>query len=469
MHSGTSIRRGWLGSGVATVAVSLLLLGCSNILEVTDPDIILEANTAAGAQALRNGVFLRLSQAVNGTQGPDALFVFSGLMADEWRSGDTFVQRNNQDQRVFQPDNTFNAAPLRNLNRVRVEADNAIAGFRTYLPDSAAAIASMFALKAYVENLMGELYCNGTPLSGIEGGQIVYGAPLSNDSVLQIAIAHTDSALLIANETFTGDPVRTARDSARARQIIRLASITKGRALVNRGQFAAARTAVAAVPTTFKYHAYHSANTTTNQTWALNNSARRYTIPNGREGIVGIDFVTPNDPRLPRQIGGAQVFDNSVPMTLVRQGLWGQFDSIAIATGLEARLIEAEADLQPGGNRANWLTAINSLRTTTTLYPPLGTGLGIARGPNLVALPDPPTDSARIDIHFRERAFWMFSTGHRLGDMRRLLRQYGLTEAQVYPNGAYVKGGTYGDAAMMPVAFDESNNPNFTQCLDRNP
>jgi len=468
MHIGTSIRRG-LRRGAATGAVSLLLLGCSDILEVTDPDIILDADTPAGAQALRNGVFLRLSQAVNGTQGPDALFVFSGLMADEWRSGDTFVQRNNQDQRVFQPDNTFNAAPLRNLNRVRVEADRAIVGFRNYLPDSVAAIASMFALTGYVETLMGELYCNGTPLSAFEGGQIIYGAPLSNDSVLQLAIGHADSALIFANQTFTGDPVRTARDSARARQIIRLASITKGRALLDRGQFAAAVTAVAAVPTTFKYHAYHSANTTTNQAWALNNSARRYTVPNGREGIVGIDFVTPNDPRLPRIIGGAVVFDNSVPMTLVRQGLYGQFDSIPIATGIEARLIAAEADLQAGGNRANWLTVINTLRTDATLYPPLGTGLGIARGPALVALADPATDSARLDIHFRERAFWMFSTGHRLGDMRRLLRQYGLTEAQVYPNGPFVKGGTYGDAAMMPVAFDEQNNPNFTQCLDRNP
>ena len=63
----------------------------------------------------------------------------------------------------------------------------------------------------------------------------------------------------------------------------------------------------------------------------------------------------------------------------------------------------------------------------------------------------------------------MFSTGHRLGDMRRLLRQYGRTEAQVYPNGSFVKGGNYGDATMMPVPFDETNNFNYHQCLDRNP
>ncbi len=447
---------------VAAVAIPFLQACGTDILKVTDPDIILEANSPAGALALRNGVFLRLSQAVNGTQGPDALFVFSGLMADEWRSGDTFVQRNNQDQRVFQPDNTFNSGPSRSLNRIRVEGERAMAGLRTYLPDSTAAVASLFALRAYSEVLMGELYCNGTPLSRIEGSTIVFGEPLTNDSVLSLAIADADSAIAQA-------ALAPARDSLVATRWTRLASIIKGRALVDRGQFAAAAAAVATVPTTFRVSAYHSVNSTTNQVWALNNSARRYTLTNAREGGVGIDFVTPNDPRLPRTVGGAQVFDNSVPMTLVRQAVYGQYDSIPIATGIEARLIEAEAQLQPAGNRGTWLSIINTLRTNTALYPPIGTGLTATRGANLTALADPPTDSARVDVHFNERAFWMFSTGHRLGDMRRLLRQYGRTEAQVYPNGAFVKGGTYGDAIQMPVPFDEQNNPGFTGCIDRNP
>jgi hypothetical protein len=458
-----NLTRHWrAGMGIAGLAAAVLLQGCGDVLKVTDPDIILDANSPQGAIALRNGVFLRLSQAVNGIQGPDALFVFGGLMADEWRSGDTFVQRNNQDQRVFQPDNTFNAGPYRSLNRVRVEADRAIRAMRRYWPDSTAAVGSLFGLTAYVEVLIAEHYCNGTPLSGVDGSAIVFGEPLTNDSVLRLAIANADSALAEA-----------ALAGSAGLRWTRFASVVKGRALMDLGQFSAAATAVAAVPTTFKLRAYHSVNTTNNQVWALNNSARRYTIPNGREGAVGIDFVTPNDPRLPRQIGGAVVFDNSVPMTLVRQALYGQYDSIPIASGIEARLIEAEAQLQLGGDRNLWLTSINALRTDTTLYPTLGTGFSygatIPKGAALTALPDPGTDTARVNAHFRERAFWMFSTGHRLGDLRRLLRQYGRTEAQVYPNGTFVKGGTYSDAIQMPVPFDETNNPSFTACIDRNP
>src|SRR5216110_2431977 len=150
---------------LALLALAAALGGCkADILGATDPDIILEVNSASGALALKNGVLLRLAQAVNGVQGPDALFVFAGLVTDEWRSGDTFVQRNNQDQRIWDPTNTFNADPYRRLNRVRVEGSAAIDAIRQYLPsDSTYLVGRMFALTAYVNTLIGEHYCNGTP------------------------------------------------------------------------------------------------------------------------------------------------------------------------------------------------------------------------------------------------------------------------------------------------------------------
>ena len=40
-------------------------------------------------------------------------------------------------------------------------------------------------------------------------------------------------------------------------------------------------------------------------------------------------------------------------------------------------------------------------------------------------LPTPGNRDAAVDQLFSERAFWLFATGHRLGDMRRLIRQYG--------------------------------------------
>ena len=69
----------------------------------------------------------------------------------------------------------------------------------------------------------------------------------------------------------------------------------------------------------------------------------------------------------------------------------------------------------------------------------------------------------------RERAFWMFSTGHRLGDLRRLVRQYSRAQAQVFPSGIYPKGGNYGEAMNFPLPLVEQNNPKFQAgCIDRN-
>jgi hypothetical protein len=66
---------------------------------------------------------------------------------------------------------------------------------------------------------------------------------------------------------------------------------------------------------------------------------------------------------------------------------------------------------------------------------------------------------------FRERAFWLYATGHRLSDMRRLIRQYGRRASE----GQYFKGGTYGDDVNFPIPQTELNNPLASEgCIDRN-
>ena len=85
------------------------------------------------------------------------------------------------------------------------------------------------------------------------------------------------------------------------------------------------------------------------------------------------------------------------------------------------------------------------------------------------ALTDPGSQDARIDLHFREKAFWTFSRGQRLGDMRRLVRQYGRSVNDVYPTGQHYKGGDYGTDVVLPIVTDERNNPNFTGCTNTNP
>jgi starch-binding outer membrane protein, SusD/RagB family len=197
-----------------------------------------------------------------------------------------------------------------------------------------------------------------------------------------------------------------------------------------------------------------------------------------REGTNGLNYADTtamrlgtNDPRVPARLGPDQIFDTAFPLTVLSQGVWGRESRIRIATGVEARLIEAEAALR-GGDAVTWLNKLNQVRGTPKigLLPvPVDTTFRPRTVVKLDSLADPGVDALRIDLMFRERAFWMFGTGHRLGDMRRLMRQYGRTENQVYPIGTWFKGGNFGDAIQMPVPFDEQNNPNFVQCTDRLP
>ena len=119
-------------------------------------------------------------------------------------------------------------------------------------------------------------------------------------------------------------------------------------------------------------------------------------------------------------------------------------------------MIEAEAQLA-AGNAPGALATLNAARTTVT---------------GLTPLVDAGTADARVNQLFRERAIWLFGRGYRLGDMRRLIRQYGRTAAQVFPVGAWHKGGNYGTDVNFPVPQAEQNNPNLpsgaSTCLDRN-
>lgn len=431
-----------LRNSMRLTTASLLAVGalaaCDGVLEVTDPDIILDANSAAGAVALKNGVYFRLSQVTSGGE----FFVYSGLLTDEWISGDTFEQRNSADQRNFAVSNSFLAPDFRGLNRIRNQAQAAIASLRKFSPSPSSNIGTMFAMMAFAENQIGETYCNGIPFSETDGPNIIFGKPLPYDSAYARAAAHADSAQLFVGGT----------DGPR---VTSFAKIIKGRALLNRGDFAGAAAAVASVATSFKWEITHSENTNINQIWSLNSATvGRYVVAE-QEGGNGLNFRTAADPRLPVTNAGRLAFDSNTPLWV--QGVYGRTSSVTIASGLEALLITAEAALK-ANNTTAWLTALNQARATRT---------------DLPALTDPGTADARVNLMFRERAFWMFSTGHRLGDLRRMIRQYGRAANAVFPTGTHFKGPTYGTDVNFPISFEELNNPEAggnqqtSTCTDR--
>lgn len=51
--------------------------------------------------------------------------------------------------------------------------------------------------------------------------------------------------------------------------------------------------------------------------------------------------------------------------------------------------------------------------------------------------------------------------------MRRLVRQYGRTQDNVFPVGTFFEGGVYGTDVNLPVPQAEQNNTKFTACTDR--
>jgi hypothetical protein len=194
-----------------------------------------------------------------------------------------------------------------------------------------------------------------------------------------------------------------------------------------------------------------------------------------REGANGLPYLSSQDLRVVAVLLGNNLYGvaHNVPAKYSTIG-----DSpIVLADGVEARLIEAEVRLHAGD--ANWLAVLNALRTDGTYdtqpnqSDPAATDTMWHAGSGGVAglepLNDPGTSDARIDLVFQERGYWLFLTGHRQGDLRRLVREYGRISTQVYPNGAYAGlNGRYGSDVTAPIpAAERLFNPKFTGCTNR--
>jgi hypothetical protein len=337
-----------------------------------------------------------------------------------------------------------------NLQGMRGDINQAVGALAAY--DSAAPPAlrgELFALKGYTEILLADFFCSGVPLSTIDFQRnFTYQSSASTAQVYTDAIAQLDTALALSS------------DSAR---VLNLARVLKGRALLALGNYTAAAQAVAAVPDTFQYQLAINVTPTSvenvtagsgGNTTTVSNPFRETTVSD-REGETGLPYVSSNDPRLQ-----VQEFDstygevgNIVLFSSAKYASSG-FSPFTVANGIEARLIEAEAQLQPATAPSGpWLATLNALRATV----------------GLSDTTDPGTATARVSLLFQDRAYWLFLTGHRQGDLRRLIRQYGRRQDQAYPSGPYLGPGAgfYGVDVTAPIPPGEYVNPLFHGCINR--
>ncbi|MCU0633548.1 MAG: hypothetical protein MUE41_01640 [Gemmatimonadaceae bacterium] len=454
------------------VALFFACTACTkdDLLRVDDIDVATPGslNDPAVLPTLRASAISDLQVAM-GAGLENGVITNAGLLADEFIWAETFPTRFEMDVRSTNPINVTLDGVYQSLQRARVTAERVEQRYATLQPTNPGR-AEVQALAAYSYILLAEMYCNGIPLSRFDAdaGTSELGDPLTNAVIYQRAVAKFDSALAVI-----GTP---ATPTAEQTRIANLARVGKGRALINLGRFADAAAAVAAVPTSFRYVLIHSENTgrQNNGVFLPTNNFPRFSVGN-REGINGLPFVSDgaSDPRVFSPLGDGSTGFNRVGadnLTLMyyQTKYPTRSSGVVFADGVEARLIEAEQLQRTGGD---YLAVLNTLRANlpTLLF---NTALPTRFTPPAVdplpPLTQPTTVAAQVDQLFKERAYWMFLTGHRLGDLRRLVRQYGRDAEAVFPTGAFHKGGTYGIDVNFPISFLETNNPKFTGCIDRN-
>ena len=445
---------------VACGSLSLLFLGACDVnkelLQPEQPGVIdpTAVANATAADALYVGALGRWKASMDAGEG---IWNWEGLFTDEMRSVDTFTQRQNADQRNLQTDDGVLLGIYNTAQQARGRARDAINALLAYDPSATGKqhVGEMYLMMGYIEMAMSQAFCNGIPFGETANGAPNYTAPLTNADGFKLAMSRIDTALTYLTGTDAGTLT-----------IKYAAQVTRARALVDLGDFAGAAAAVASVPNSFQYAFTFSQTTSDNAWWTLGASRKGYSagdsIDIGGQILNAIPFARLNDPRVSITDTHTKAEDNV--SNFVNTNDFGRDDPIPALSGIDARLIEAEAKLQ-ASDIPGMMTILNTLRTSPQV-------IGVFKVPAMAALPTPATTTAAPDLFFREKALWQFQRGYRMDDLRRLVRQYARTQDKVFPSGGFTSSaaplGQYGTQVAFPVPDYERVNPNFKGCIDTN-
>jgi hypothetical protein len=429
---------------VAALVLPLSACALDEVLEVPEPDRVIEESTQNPdfVDVLIAGAIGDFTVAYSG-DGGDAFLSTTALISDEFFSTGTFGTRTATDRREQQDPSAGNTSDgayigLQQARRALFRAADAVATHPD-LGTADSAYVELNALWGYTYVALGEGYCSSVPISDAAELFPPDAPPRTSAELFEESL-----------------PIFGAAGSD-------LASLGAGRALLNLGRWSDAVGAVSGVATSYNYFLEHSENGANNPFFSLQSNGR-YSLSHEEGGAAnGLPFRGGNgedpanaDPRLPWFEDPDGGFD-PVYRLFVQQKYPNRTSNVPLASGIEARLIEAEAAFNTGGD---WLTILNDLRADVgnLMAAQIDGYSSLVPSPSLAPLADPGTDPARIDLIMAERALWLWGTGHRLGDLRRMIQYYGRTEADVFPSGAYHKGGAHGTDVVFPVDFDEGNN-----------
>ena len=358
-----------------------------------------------------------------GLGASDGVVILGGLLADEWVHSGTFLTRHDIDRRTIAADNVTVEATFARLAFARSVLEYDAARLRA-LNTADPTVGQLLALAGYTYIAFAENFCSGVPLDDPNIGA-------STSALFNLALTRFGEAL--------AGPIAAPFDN--------VARVGTARAQLGLGNFSAAAAAAALVPSGFVFGTTHSATVgQQNLVWALSPQGKTLSVADN-EGANGDWFRSNADPRVLWEAAGLG-FDAVTPSYILKK-YPDATAPIIVASGTEAQLIGAEAMLN-AGDPAAMSEVIRRLRASVGL-------LGLAM---------PQTAAGQQDQLFSERAFWMFATGQRLGDLRRLIAHYGRTAGSVLPVGGYHKGGSYGTDANLPVPTS-ARGPSYAGCTNR--
>lgn len=426
------------------------LAGCD--LDVTDPDIVTpdQVQGPGSVPTQINGVIGDFQESY------DDVIRYVSLFTDEMILGGTFPTRIDVDERNVQqdPDNgTLEADLYEPLHVSRASADNLVTNFNEALNDPefsevTADLEDGIALGqfygGYTRIVFAELYCQS-----IFGGPDGESAPVSSDARMEEALALLQDA-------------ETSADNAGLADVATAARVGQARALTWLGRFGEAASAAADVPTDFTFFSRYSENDPITQgnemhifTFGALGFQVRWTVGDGTAG-------SRHNERWPYYVewaaqGLLDTLNAPDPAELGVEGtLQLLYDrpasNVVLASGWEARMIEAENMLRNGSPEAAE-DLVNSLLTDPSVNPMLDVNGTLPLGPfSTVDF----TGNLQSDLPqlARARAAGLWLSGTRQGTFRRFSENDGV---DLYP------ANTQGDDESFPIVQQEiDNNPNVS-------
>lgn len=420
-HSG----RAFAAGATAVLLAAGLLTACrGDPLSVQSPSRI----PAEGLESPSNAQLLTTGAVADFECAFGSYVVLGALIGNELDDATQTADRYPYDQRTMQASDRRYAVNgceglgvYTPLQTARVSADNVRRLLERstdqQVPNRASLLATVNLIEAYSMLLLGEGFCTTTFSTFDASGNVVYGKELQRAQAFAAAEERFSAAITVAQ-------------GAGATNVLNAALVGRARARLDQGNLAGARADAVQVPAAFVYNvtAGSTIGRRNNRVWSQNNLV-------GQATSVGAPYRNLNDPRVPvTDINKKSV--TGVPLFV--QTKYPAVDSpIPLATGKEAQLIVAEADI--GSNPANTLAIINSFRAQGNQGPYLG-----------------PLDATSLKnqvIEQRQRA--LFLEGQHLGDLNRFTLP--LVPA---PDTPYPGGGRYGGNRCLPLPdVERQNNP----------